>query len=179
MSLSRDELVRRVETARRWLEQAEHSFHDETPLKGELNLLLAQAEMQKLREDRGMSRQWQQWQRALALVTALVMVSGFGWWWQRDDDAPAPVTAPVTMVKTVPLEPSATWPQPTASQVSQQTPAVSAADRAAAWSRDPAGTLVLRRLITTPSGMRTAGTPCTRTPKWKSWTAWWIARRSS
>ena len=118
MSLSRDELVRRVETARRWLEQAEHSFHDETPLKGELNLLLAQAEMQKLREDRGMSRQWQQWQRALALVTALVMVSGFGWWWQRDDDAPAPVTAPVTMVKTVPLEPS---------QVSQQTPAVSAA----------------------------------------------------
>ncbi|ETI88847.1 MAG: hypothetical protein Q612_NSC00186G0003, partial [Negativicoccus succinicivorans DORA_17_25] len=82
MSLSREELVRRVETARRWLEQAEHSFHDETPLKGELNLLLAQAEMQKLREDRGMSRQWQHWQRALALVTALVMVSGFGWWWQ-------------------------------------------------------------------------------------------------
>lgn len=127
MSLSRDELVRRVETARRWLEQAEHSFHDETPLKGELNLLLAQAEMQKLREDRGMTRQWQHWQRALALVTALVMVSGFGWWWQKNDDAPAPVTAPVTMVKTVPLEPSATWPQPTASQVSQQTPAVSAA----------------------------------------------------
>ena len=93
MSLSRDELVRRVETARRWLEQAEHSFHDETPLKGELNLLLAQAEMQKLREDRGMSRQWQHWQRALALVTAIVMVSGFSWWWQKGDDAPAPVTA--------------------------------------------------------------------------------------
>lgn len=125
MSLSREELVRRVETARRWLEQAEHSFHDETPLKGELNLLLAQAEMQKLREDRGMSRQWQHWQRALALVTALVMVSSFGWWWQKDDDAPAPVTAPVTVVKTVPLEPSATWPQPTASQVAQQAPAAS------------------------------------------------------
>ncbi|MBB6477386.1 hypothetical protein HNR45_000416 [Negativicoccus succinicivorans] len=127
MSLSRDELVRRVETARRWLEQAEHSFHDETPLKGELNLLLAQAEMQKLREDRGMSRQWQRWQRALALVTALVMVSGFGWWWQKDDDAPAPVTAPATVVKTVPLEHSATWPPPTVSQTSQPTPAVSTA----------------------------------------------------
>lgn len=127
MSLSRDELVCRVETARRWLEQAEHSFHDETPLKGELNLLLAQAEMQKLREDHGMSRQWQHWQRALALVTVLVMVSGFGWWWQKDDDAPAPVTAPATVVKTVPLEPSATWPQPTVSQASQQASAVSAA----------------------------------------------------
>lgn len=135
MSLSREELVRRVETARRWLEQAEHSFHDETPLKGELNLLLAQAEMQKLREDRGMSRQWQHWQRALALVTALVMVSGFGWWWQRDDDTPTPVTAPVTVVKTVPLEPSATWPPPNASQVSQQASAVSAA---AAETREPA-----------------------------------------
>lgn len=127
MSLSRDELVRRVETARRWLEQAEHSFHDETPLKGELNLLLAQAEMQKLREDRGMSRQWQHWQRALALVTALVMVSGFGWWWQRDDDAPAPVTAPAAVVKTVPLERLAALPQAAVSQVAQQAPAVSAA----------------------------------------------------
>lgn len=148
MSLSRDELVRRVETARRWLEQAEHSFHDETPLKGELNLLLAQAEMQKLREDRGMSRQWQQWQRALALVTALVMVSGFGWWWQRDDDAPAPVTAPATMVKTLPLEPSATWPQPTASQVSQQTPAVSAA---VPETREPAAHAVPSPVKTAPA----------------------------
>ena len=127
MSLSRDELVRRVETARRWLEQAEHSFHDETPLKGELNLLLAQAEMQKLREDRGMSRQWQHWQRALALVTAIVMVSGFSWWWQKGDDAPAPVTAPATVVKTVPLESSATWPQAAAPQVAQPTPAASVA----------------------------------------------------
>ena len=115
MSLSRDELVRRVETARRWLEQAEHSFHDETPLKGELNLLLAQAEMQKLREDRGMSRQWQHWQRALALVTAIVMVSGFSWWWQKGDDAPAPVTAPATVVKTVPLAPQVAQPTPAAS----------------------------------------------------------------
>lgn len=127
MSLSRDELVRRVETARRWLEQAEHSFHDETPLKGELNLLLAQAEMQKLREDRGMSRQWQHWQRALALVTALVMVSGFGWWWQRDDDAPTPVTAPAAVVETVPLERPAALPQAAVSQVAQQAPTVSAA----------------------------------------------------
>lgn len=125
MSLSREELVRRVETARRWLEQAEHSFHDETPLKGELNLLLAQAEMQKLREDRGMSRQWQHWQRALALVTALVMVSGFGWWWQRDDDAPTPVTAPAVVVKTVPLERPAALPQAAVSQVAQQAPAAS------------------------------------------------------
>ena len=127
MSLSREELVRRVETARRWLEQAEHSFHDETPLKGELNLLLAQAEMQKLREDRGMSRRWQHWQRALALVTALVMVSGFGWWWQKNDDAPAPVTAPATVVKTLPLEHSAALSQAAVSQVAQQAPAVNAA----------------------------------------------------
>ncbi|MDU2184209.1 MAG: hypothetical protein E7E28_06520, partial [Negativicoccus succinicivorans] len=38
-----------------------------------------------------------------------------------------PVTAPATVVKTLPLEPSATWPQPTVSQASQQASAVSAA----------------------------------------------------
>ena len=44
------DIVKRLQSARRWLEKAEHSFDRHEEVSGELNLIMAQAEMQRLKK---------------------------------------------------------------------------------------------------------------------------------
>ena len=52
--------LKRVKSVERWLEKAENSYSNHKELTGEMNLIMAQAEMQRLKEVRGTSprRKW-------------------------------------------------------------------------------------------------------------------------
>lgn len=95
-----DELFRRVKAARMWLEKAEQSYGNESSLKGELNLMLALAEMQKLKERRGTERNRFK-QHAAALLAAVFLVAGAGawYWWDANprEISPPPVAESATV----------------------------------------------------------------------------------
>lgn len=44
------DIVKRVQAVRKWLEKAEHSYSSHKEITGEINLIMAQAEMQRLNE---------------------------------------------------------------------------------------------------------------------------------
>ncbi len=103
MSVSREELTRRVHATRRWLEKAEESFRNRSTVKGELNLLLAQAEWQKLREQRtGTVRALSYWYESAALAAALLIMLWFvvGPVWQAETNHDTAV--PIRAVREVP-----------------------------------------------------------------------------
>ena len=52
MAETRKNLSRHLRSAREWLTNAEEAFDNKSDVKGELNLLLAQAELQHVRENR-------------------------------------------------------------------------------------------------------------------------------
>ena len=58
MKHSQRDTVHRVRAVRSWLEKAEASFDEESDIKGELNLMLAEAEMKNLRKHHPVSRNW-------------------------------------------------------------------------------------------------------------------------
>ena len=76
MKYSQRDTVHRVRAVRSWLEKAEASFDEESDIKGELNLMLAEAEMKNLRKHHPVSKNWL---RASALVTAFCLAVG-GWY---------------------------------------------------------------------------------------------------
>ena len=76
MKYSQRDTVHRVRAVRSWLEKAEASFDEESDIKGELNLMLAEAEMKHLRKHHPVSKNWL---RASALVTAFCLAVG-GWY---------------------------------------------------------------------------------------------------
>ena len=76
MKHSQRDTVHRVRAVRSWLEKAEASFDEEFDIKGELNLMLAEAEMKNLRKHHPVSKGWL---RAGALVTAFCLAMG-GWY---------------------------------------------------------------------------------------------------
>lgn len=53
MGLADKHKAAHVRSAKKWLEKAEQSFDNQSTVKGELNLMLAEAEMKNLRKQRG------------------------------------------------------------------------------------------------------------------------------
>lgn len=53
MGLADKHKAAHVRSAKKWLEKAEQSFDNQLTVKGELNLMLAEAEMENLRKQRG------------------------------------------------------------------------------------------------------------------------------
>lgn len=76
MAKSDNEQAERVRSARAWLERAEKSFDNKADVRGELNLMLAEAEMKNLRKNHGTGRKIR---RLAAVLTALVLALGI---WQ-------------------------------------------------------------------------------------------------
>ncbi len=71
--------LRRVQAIRKWLEKAEISYTSHKEVKGEINLIMAQAEMQRLKETEPPHplRVWGR--RGLALLAAFCIVGGGVW----------------------------------------------------------------------------------------------------
>lgn len=76
MAKSDNEQAERVRSARAWLERAEKSFDNKADVRGELNLMLAEAEMKNLRKNHGTGRKIR---RLAAVLTALILALGI---WQ-------------------------------------------------------------------------------------------------
>ena len=61
------------------LENAEKSFRENNGMRGELDLMLAEAEIKHLREKRGWVSVWTR-QRLALLAAAIVVLAGYGGW---------------------------------------------------------------------------------------------------
>lgn len=92
-------MVERLQSARHWLLRAEESFDKERDIRGELDLLLAQAELQHVKEEHR-SRQWRYkyplLRHGLAICLALtagVIGTGGVYWWQNQAAQSVPVPA--------------------------------------------------------------------------------------
>lgn len=71
----------RIRHARASLESAEASFRANHEVRGELDLMLAEAELQNLRKKQPRAVAWSRRTLAFSCV-ALIFISGFGgWWW--------------------------------------------------------------------------------------------------
>ena len=105
MKHSQRDTVHRVRAVRSWLEKAEASFDKESDIKGELNLMLAEAEMKNLRKHHPVSKGWL---RTGAVITALFLALG-GWYGFHlyGQGASPPVMGTVTPAPAPPAEPAA------------------------------------------------------------------------
>ena len=96
--------LKRVKSVKRWLEKAENSYSNHKELTGEMNLIMAQAEMQRLKEVRGTSprRKWLLRGSALAVAGLLLLGASF-----LQDSFSAPASTPVRPVETAVTTPTA------------------------------------------------------------------------
>lgn len=89
--------AKRVKSVRKWLEKAEKSYYSNREISGELNLIMAQAEMQRLKETQKPPL-WKTWGgKAAALLFAAVIFSagsyGYGLWTEKEAPVPLASTA--------------------------------------------------------------------------------------
>lgn len=108
-------LFRRIRCIKSSLDSAEQSFLDNQDIRGELDLMLAEAELKNLRKKKDVP--WN-WSRHLFAVCAavLLVLSGFGGWYiakghykNRQTAAPSavvPITA-IEQTKKLPIQPEA------------------------------------------------------------------------
>lgn len=112
--------LKRVKSVKRWLEKAENSYSNHKELTGEMNLIMAQAEMQRLKEVRGTSprRKWLLRGGALAVAGLLFLGASL----LKDSLFPPPVPAKPaqTVVTTSPETPK---PVEEAVQKAEEVPA--------------------------------------------------------
>ena len=96
--------LKRVKSVKRWLEKAENSYSNHKELTGEMNLIMAQAEMQRLKEVRGTSprRKWLLRGSALAVAGLLFVAASF-----LQDSFSSPASTPVRPVETAVTTPTA------------------------------------------------------------------------
>ena len=97
----------KIQAAKKWLNRAEDHFDRKSASRGELDLLLAEAELRSTRESLQarpgrLNLHWIQQGIAFGLATVLVAAGvGAAWWWQVDraESIPTPtvtVASPVT-----------------------------------------------------------------------------------
>ncbi len=72
-------IYERIRNARSSLENAEQSFRENNGTRGELDLMLAEAEIKHLREKNGWISIWNR-QRLALLFAAIVILAGYGGW---------------------------------------------------------------------------------------------------
>lgn len=97
--------LKRVKSVKRWLEKAENSYSNHKELTGEMNLIMAQAEMQRLKEVRGTSprRKWLLRGGALAVAGLLFLGASF-----MQERLLSPAPTPARTVETAVTTPDAT-----------------------------------------------------------------------
>jgi type IV secretory pathway VirB10-like protein len=121
------QMSRHLQSAKVWLTRAEESFDKDSTVRGELDLLLAQAELQRARETSLPQPRWYSgplMRQALSFVFAITIIStGFGAYWlvsERTAAIPVPLAAPE--IKAAPVAKVASEPAAPV-QVEDQRPA--------------------------------------------------------
>lgn len=102
------QMSRHLQSAKVWLTRAEESFGKDSSVRGELDLFLAQAELQRARETSLPRPRWYTGplvRQALSFVFAITIIStGFGAYWllsERTAAIPVPLAAPEVKVAPV------------------------------------------------------------------------------
>lgn len=96
-----------VRSAKVWLEKAEQSFNSQSDIKGELNLMLAEAEMKNLRKKRAAAIGVKE--IVIAGMAAIAAIVGIGWFWYERQDEPV-VNRPVRQFEERQVRPPAPKP---------------------------------------------------------------------
>lgn len=97
------EKLKRVQSIRRWLEKAEQSYLRHREVAGELNLLMAQAEMQRLKERDYTCPKRGPWKmRIIAFIVAAGLFSGLTFWQNCETETTQFV--PVSVIQEIPSE---------------------------------------------------------------------------
>ena len=89
-----------IKNVRSSLQNAEASFRSNNDMRGELDLMLAEAEMQHLREKRGKFGSRIRQRLALLAALLLVLTGAGGWLWAKS--SPDPVRSNQIAVETMP-----------------------------------------------------------------------------
>ena len=71
----------RIRNVRASLDNAERSFRSNQDVRGELDLMLAEAELENLRQKRTGWISWTRHALALCLAVLVLAAGGLGWWW--------------------------------------------------------------------------------------------------
>jgi len=107
MAHFRKNVYQHLSSAKKWLTRAEEAFDKERDIRGELDLMLAQAELQHVKEV-SRSKHWRHKytvvRHGVALTCAVVMAVGLGgvYWWTSKPDRVVPV--PLAQKVSVPVE---------------------------------------------------------------------------
>jgi len=72
----KSKMVNHVRSAQKWLNRAEQAFESEKDMRGKLDLMLAQAEMQHLHESAVKGKSFSLIKQAIAFSVAAVLFSG-------------------------------------------------------------------------------------------------------
>lgn len=95
------QMCRQLQSAKVWLTRAEESFGKDSKIRGELDLLLAQAEIQLARETSLSKQRWYArplFRQALSFAVAItILTAGFGSYWmisERNTAVPIPLAVP-------------------------------------------------------------------------------------
>jgi hypothetical protein len=99
MSDGRNRFKNHVRAAREWLGQAEHSLDNKEDIRGDLNVMLAQAELQRAKETKELMPM-QRWLYRLAPVAVAVLFvvgSLLFWHWEQPRSVGAPEQPPVAV----------------------------------------------------------------------------------
>lgn len=110
--------LKRVRSIRRWLEKAEKSYDSDKKISGELNLIMAQAEMQRLKEADPKGERRRVWGFRIAAFCAALAVIGAASFLQDLWMTPAPsaVSASESREAAQPVTASTTRPEPEEAQ---------------------------------------------------------------
>ena len=135
MAKNRNTFRHHIRAAREWLGRAENSLDKENDIRGDLNLMLAQAELQRAKESKGLAAKPSWWARLAPVAMAMLLVGGCFACFRLEQPAPAPLTAaesPVSAIQAsredkVPVQPEAASVQAAAPATSAAVPIVSAA----------------------------------------------------
>lgn len=99
-------MFRHLRSAKQWLARAEESFDKDSDIRGELDLFLAQAELQHARETSRSRPVWyrrQYLRHVLSFAVAVVIcVSGFGGYWMVSRNTAMPIPLAVQEAKPAP-----------------------------------------------------------------------------
>lgn len=91
--------LKRVQAVKKWLEKAESSYSKHKDITGEINLIMAQAEMQRLKETRRPSAFYRWSLRGCAMIVAVGLFFGGSYVYHSATEENTSQPAPIEMVQ--------------------------------------------------------------------------------
>lgn len=103
MPAGKNRLKRHISAAKEWLGRAEKSLDQDNEVKGDLNLMLAQAELQRAKEEKhGRRKSFLPWRHIASALVAVLLVWGASGLWTLPGTNTQPLPQQKTLVEEKP-----------------------------------------------------------------------------